>query len=156
LAADWKVVPATLKHAVELAALMRPEDEAECLASGHETALDAVAASMERSSVCCALLLDGEVAALFGIVPAPGNTACAWALTGRAVSRRPVTFGRVSRRVVGAFLLQHEALFNYVDARYTAAIRWLRWLGFMVGTARELEPGGVPFCPVILRRSPWA
>ena len=36
-------------------------------------------------------------------------------------------------------------MFNYVDARHTDAIRWLKWLGFTLHPATPYGPFDLPF-----------
>lgn len=146
---------ATPAHAEALAPLMRAEDLAEVQAGGEASALDALLASLAGSEAAWAVLFDGEVGAMFGIgqrLP-DGSAGCAWLLTGRAVSQHPMAFLRRSRGVLGELLERCGNLGNYVDARYTASVRWLRWLGAEFGQPEPRGPSGVLFYPVRFRRS---
>ena len=40
---------------------------------------------------------------------------------------------------------QFPFMFNYVDARHTDAIRWLKWLGFEFDEAAPYGPFDLPF-----------
>jgi hypothetical protein len=44
-------------------------------------------------------------------------------------------------------LARHPHMVGMVDARYTLSIRWLRWLGAVVGEPRPFGVAGLPFCP---------
>ena len=44
-----------------------------------------------------------------------------------------------------------EVLINYTDARYTKALRWLRWLGFHMHEAVPYGVNGELFHPMTLR-----
>lgn len=156
-----QVRPATLEHAALLAPQLRAEDLAEAMAHGFTDALDALTKCVERSADAYALMFDEQVAALFGVghpleVVATGEEiCCVWALTGRAVCEHPKAFIRASRPML-AFMLEHcGILWNYVDGRYTAALRWLRWLGFSVGEPVPFGPAGELFHPVSIRRPEW-
>src|SRR5688500_11120502 len=111
---------------------MRPADVAEVQASCGLSPLEALRSSMAASDFTDALLVDGEVAALWGVVPVGGTLVTgpaggiAWALTGRAVDRHRRLFATASLLVVSALERRgYPFLTNMVDARYTAALRWL-------------------------------
>lgn len=148
--------PATDEHVAALAPLLRAEDQAEVLAEGYGGAAHALLESIAASDLARAVLFDGEVAAIFGVAPTkePG-TGFVWMLTGRAVARHPKAFLRACRPTLAALLEGYSRLVNVVDARYAAALRWARWLGFSVGQAAPLVPGGHFFCPIDVRRQPW-
>lgn len=148
---------ATVEHAEELARVMRDEDRAECKAL-RIAPVRAITTSLARSREAFAMLFDGEVAAVFGVVPVQRSTFVgpergqAWALTGVAVSRYPKTFFYWSRRVVAALLERYGVLANMVDARYAAALRWLKRLGFEVLPPQPYGPEGALFCLAFARR----
>lgn len=149
---------ATAWHARELAPTMRAADAAEVRASGGYSPLEALEASLMHSAHAWACLFDGQVAALFGLVPLrrPGaltGPACAaaWLLTGELVQRHPRAFLRACEAVVPALLQKYPVLTNHVDARYTAALRWARWLGFEVGGPVPFGEAGLPFHPITLK-----
>lgn len=159
---EIRIRPATLADAEQLAPIMRAEDAAECAALGR-TPLEALRTSLEASERAWALELGGELAGLFGVESALRPTllsaplaAVAWLLTGCAVVRYPKAFAIASRGVLRALLVEHQALANFIDARYLAALRWARWLGAEVRPAVPLGLAGELFHPVIFRRQPWA
>jgi hypothetical protein len=45
---------------------------------------------------------------------------------------------------------------NFIDARYEAAVRWAKWLGFDVGAPVPYGPAGMPFHPARLEARAWA
>lgn len=155
MGAEVQVVAAELEHARALAPLMRAADVAELQALGL-TPERALADALRTSEVAFALVLGGEVAALFGLgprVPAPfGEAACVWALSGAAVDRHRKAFLRASRAILEALLSHCALLWNWVDARYAGAVRWVRWLGFAVGPAQPFGPAGQLFHPISIRR----
>lgn len=142
-----------------LAANMRPEDAAEVLASSGLAPLPAIIASVKHSEHSWTLLIDGEVAAIFGAHRHPTLTdgAFVWALTSTVVDRHRKTFARISRDVLRILLDHYPYLENAVDGRYLAAIRWIRWLGGYI--AKEGAPfgrAGLPFHHFHFRRTPCA
>lgn len=154
MAADVQVVPATPAHAEALAPLMRAEDAAELAASLGVGPLQGLLASLDASCAARAVLFDGEVAALCGVADTDvQGVGCVWALTGRAVERHPRAFVRLSRAAVAEYLTRYEVLFNFIDARYGRALRWVRALGFTVQEAQPYGAAGLPFHPVVLRRA---
>ena len=116
-------------------------------------------ASLEVSERAWSLLLDGEVAALWGVAPGGRGSILArppvgivWAMTADSLARHRRLAARVSRQAVAELLELYPALVNWVDARYRSALRWVRWLGFEVGEAQPLGVAGLPFHPIVLRR----
>jgi hypothetical protein len=137
---------------------MRPEDVAECEAAGL-TPFEALSRSVELSEVAVATFFQGELGAIWGAgpvdLPGEGPAGMVWMLSGPAVAKRRKDFLRECRRAVERLLERHEVLFNFVDSRYLAALRWAKWLGFEVGPA-EAAGDGIPFHRIVLRRSAWA
>jgi hypothetical protein len=142
-----------MRHADELAPNLREGDMLEGKALGLEP-LTALRESLANSEVSWAFLLDGEVAALFGVLPVPHSPGCGWVwmLSGRACDKHKRAFLRAGREVVPALLEHYSILCNAIDARYTGALRWARWMGFTVRDAVPLGPHGLPFHPFMIRR----
>lgn len=155
--AELVIVPAKRWHAAALAPLMRAEDAAEVLASGGFGPFEAIRASMRLSSHTRTAKIDGEVAAIFGTTADASlpRTGIVWMLTGAAVSRHPLAFLRACRPALAELhqVSGFRVLWNLVDARYEAAIRWARWLGAEVGEPAPFGQSGFPFVPVVFRRS---
>lgn len=153
MGADIHVQPATHSDAKALALLMRPDDVREVEANGMGP-LEAVLASLATSCAAYACHFDGEVAAVWGVCPIDSREGLAWCLTGKVVARRKKDFLRVSKVAVAALAVERPILHALVDARYAAALRWVRWLGFEDMGARPFGPGGHLFHHV--RRQAWA
>lgn len=149
---------ATYADAVQLATTMRPADAAECRASGGYTPLEALHESMRVSDFVHALELGDQVAALWGVAPVGGTLVTGpavgvlWALTSTAVDRHRKSFAATSSRVILGLQQLYPVLTNMVDARYTDALRWARWLGFEVHPARPFGFEQRLFHPIVLRR----
>lgn len=159
MAPEIVFVPATIDHAEALAPVMRSADVAEVLALGFPDSREAVVSSLGASDVAGAMLFDGEVAALFGVATVPGTNGAVgevWLLTGDSVTRHPRGLLRWSREVLRVLLESYGCLINLIDARYLAALRWAKWLGFEVGEPRPHGPFDLPFCPITIRRTTWA
>lgn len=145
---------ATLEHCAALAPLMRAEDVAEVQACGYRDAHDALVSGLAVSDVVYAALVHGEVAAIFGVVvPEGSDSGVVWFLTGRAFARHPKAFVRCGRRVMSLLLERCANLSNFIDVRYSAAVRWAKWLGFTVAAPAPYGPNGLLFCHAQIRRT---
>lgn len=69
----------------------------------------------------------------------------------RLTTQHRRTFVRESRLFVQHLRRQYTVLRNYVDARNTASVRWLRALGFTILPAEPYGVAGLPFHPFYLR-----
>ncbi len=147
-------IPATAAHAEELALTIRPEDLAEVFASGFTDAQDALLKSIERSNFSFAAMVDGKVAALFGLARFPHveTAGVIWFVTGSLFLKNVRHFMRVGHAVMAQMLAHTGLLMNHIDARYEKAVRWARWLGFEVKEPVAFGPLGLPFHPIAIRR----
>ncbi len=80
-----------------------------------------------------AILATGEPVAVFGVASAHYMKAgVPWLIAtpkARSYARELIVHGR---KVVEAGLKQHGVLFNFVDARNTDSVRWLKHIGFTI------------------------
>lgn len=143
-----------IRHAVEadavdLAMALRVEDRAEVLAllgpvdpvaGAARSMLHGLATACEAWTACDHA---GQIICMTGVSPSSlvGITGVPWLLGSDLVRRYRRAFLAESRRLVARWLTWFDALRNVVDARYTAAIRWLRWLGFEIGPVFSLRHG---------------
>lgn len=151
---DLQVIPVTPEHVAELAAHMRPGDAAEVLASGGYSPLDAIEASIRVSQASMAVVMDGQLAAIFGVFDLPGQKDCAlaWCLTSTVVDRKKMRFAIASQALLQYLFTRYTHIVNAIDARYEKALRWARWLGADVRPAIPFGLHGEPFHPVVFRR----
>lgn len=144
------VVPTTRQHTVRLGCWMRPADVAECRALGLG-AIEAAYESWRASAFASTLLIDGEVAAIGGLVLDDGETALAprrgqaWLLTSGLVDTYPMALHRTAKAWLHVAERHAAVLWNHVDARYESSLRWLARLGFVVHPARPHGPLEQPF-----------
>lgn len=131
----------------ELFANMRQDDFAEV--SGNSYYSDPRLEFHSKISRCewaTAAYIDGELAGLFGVAPRCSvlGKHCVWLLTTEKIDEYPVTFFRESARIVEWMRREYHSLENWVDLRYTRAIRWLDRLG---ATFHEVQtaPSGVQY-----------
>jgi hypothetical protein len=144
---QYAVVPATEAHARELAANMREEDAAECWAVAHHTPLQALFTSLKASRRPLAGLADDTVLCMFGVLePAlVCGIGAPWFLSSKDLPKHARAFLRFSRVWAERLAHEHSFLVNHVDARHTAAVRWVQWLGFTIDPAEPSGPDRVPF-----------
>lgn len=152
---EVRYVHATKAHARKLARTMRAADVAEVMASGGFLPEQAVRRSMNLSHAAWAALLGDELLAVFGVIPVKDDGGIAWMLTSTAVDRHPLTFWRESKKVIAVLRDHYAFLRNMVDARYLQAASWAKRLGFEVGEPVPFGKAGLPFRPIVLRRSLW-
>jgi hypothetical protein len=115
-----------------------------------EALIDAVTDSLNAKKI----VVDGEVVAVFGDATYSilGSVGVPWLISTVHVERHARAFLKVCKPEVQGMLTRHSHLLNYVDARNTAAIRWLKWLGFTFAPAIPYGPKGFPFHPFTLNR----
>lgn len=136
------MLPATEDDARELAPLLRAEDRAEVLALG-EDPVDGLLQSLAAAREAWTWRDDGPIICMAGVAPLSliGSTGIPWLLGSPLVAVHRRAFMLETRRMVAHWLTVFPLLRNVVDARYDAAIRWLRWLGFAVGEPFPLGSG---------------
>jgi hypothetical protein len=131
----WSFRAPTESDVRYVAAHMREADRREVLRSDGLDPETVLRLSVAASRKCYAGVVgDGSVACVFGAsqVNLCDETATLWMLSSEAVSRRPREFAVGS--LAGVDLLCRELpevaeFWNFVDAEYAAALRWVEWLG---------------------------
>lgn len=145
--ADIRIFPAAPADAQALAPLLRPEDAAESWALDGREPVEGLLDSLQQSARAWAASVDGEPAAMWGVVPIGllTGTAVVWLVTGQAVDRNRVTFLKECRRRLAEIQHDYPILVNVIHAKYTRAVRWATWLGFDVSKPFVHGPDGEPF-----------
>lgn len=139
-APDVNIVPTIGAHIAALKSNLRPEDAAEVLQFG-VTINKALWYSYRMAAIRKTALIDGEVAACWGCNGGLlGNKAVPWLMTTPLVHKvSPLKFTRIYINEVNEMLKIFPILSNYVDAKYSSAIRMLENAGFILF---EPEPIG--------------
>lgn len=139
--------------AAELAANLRPSDLAECRAYGRADIAAGVISSANRSMLCWTGLVDGELAAILGV--APINVMCGigspWMLGTPVLDAHSRVLVRETPEYIGKMLNAFPHLVNFVHAKNTTSVRWLRRLGFTLHDAQPYGALGEPFHPFEMR-----
>ena len=135
-------MPAEASHIQAMEGRFRPADIAELWASSHSTPESCLMTGLQISPLCWTALFDGAPVAMFGVSPAAmlGGIGCPWMVGTTELDRHAYTIMRHCREPLARMLESFGHLVNFVDARNTKAIRWLKRLGFQFQGA---EPHGV-------------
>ena len=119
----------------ELIANMRQADIDEVHATGG-TVRGSVEEGVAISTLCYAAVLKGELACIFGVAPLGGSLLAdegvPWLLGTPVMTKRARSVIRLARGYIEQMLQTHGKLLNFVDARNTKAIGWLKRMGFQL------------------------
>lgn len=149
------VIPSVEAHAHALAPEMRAADATEVMAGEERTPLEALLVALARSDRPRTALINGEVAAMWGVAPVEDTVGVVWMLTGKPVDVEPYLFmRRCKEELRNLFEDGWETLVQAIDARHAKAVRWARWMGFEVLEPVPFGTQGLPFHPVRMRRHP--
>ena len=90
---------------------------------------------------------NGDLVGMVGthsVVGAP-DFGCVWMFASNKITKHRMEFLRASKGALSEIHKLYPALTNYVDARNTLHINWLRWLGFTF--LRRIEKYGAESLP---------
>jgi len=143
----YEIFPATMEHVKELAQTMCLEDIEECWAARHYAPLEALEQAVKISSDATTGLIDGTVACIFGVAPVSlaGGKGSPWMMTAPILREHGRTFLRGNRIWMEDQKYKWLFLENYVDARHTLAIHWLKWMGFDMDKPAPYGPDRMSF-----------
>lgn len=129
---NYTIVDALPGHVKMLCANLRANDAAE-LEDFSMPARSAIWKSYRYSLIRKAAFIDGDLAAMWGVVGVPlGSAGNLWLLTTPIIERAKFTFIREAQREVDEALEIFPMLCGLVSQRYTAAVKFLRLLGFTI------------------------
>lgn len=96
-----------------------------------EDTLEILAQSVLLSTHGWLVFSDGEPIAVMGAAPSalPG-VGIAWMLGTPGILRVGRTVARQTAQYLDAMHTAYPVLWNYIDARNTVSMKWLRWVGF--------------------------
>lgn len=143
----YSFAPATPDVIPFLAERVRQSDIDELQAAAGVTPSEAMAGGLCESIQTWIGYLNGIPCCMFGVAPVEGSDelgAC-WMTGTELVERHPRAFLEGSRLAFREMLQIRPTLINYVDARHSKALRWLRWLGAEIAEARPYGVEGRPF-----------
>lgn len=136
-----------------LIANLRPADLAECQAYGRPDIGAGIRASAKRSMLCWSGFIDGELAAILGAAPIDmlAGIGSPWMLGTPVLDRHQRVLVRSTPTYISEMLKAFPHLVNFVHAKNTTSVRWLRRLGFTLHEAVPFGPLGEPFHPFEMR-----
>ncbi len=125
----FRLVSATREHVIEIARTMRKEDRDAFYASGNLLHQESFLRCVENGFPTWAVIdeEDGKVAAVGGAAEADClYVGVPWAATTDAISKHPADFTRIGCQLMAGMHLRFPFLANWIDARNTEHIRWLK------------------------------
>lgn len=130
-----------------LARDMREADVLEVTALHTEPLIEIIMSAVEQSVSAWSFRADGELVCIFGIVPQTptSDVGVLWMLGTDAVDRHALEVTRSARDWLNEAQRVFPRLENYIDARNTRSIAWLKVLGFRFEDPIPLGPFGLPF-----------
>lgn len=141
-------VPATPELVERMVGKLRSEDNAESLAMCGHPADWGLLNGFRFSEKCWVAMQDDEPVACFGVKSSGllSDTGVPWLLGTDKVREIQREFIRQSRSYVQQMREGYRVLENWVDARNTISINWLRWCGFSIESfPRPFGVNGEPF-----------
>lgn len=153
MAADVLIRPTEPGDAAELFANLRAADLAECQAYGHADLAASLDACVRRSLLCWSGFVDGQLAAILGVAPLDmlNGLGSPWMLGTPVLDKHSRVLVRATPVYIGRMLTAFPHLVNFVHAKNTTSVRWLRRLGFTLHDAVPYGPLGEPFHPFEMR-----
>lgn len=151
-----QIVPATEEHARAIAANPRVADEREVRASCGLSVGWALRYGIRHSTHAWTAIIHGKPVCMFGLTltSAITGSGSVWCL-GSADMDIPAVrrvFVEWAPKVLADVQARYRGtLFNYVDVRNNAAIRWLKWMGFTLMAPRKFGRNGELFMPFYIQ-----
>jgi hypothetical protein len=145
--AEVLIRPTEPGDAAQLAANLRASDRAECQAYGRTEFTEGIRSSAARSLLCWSGFVDGELAAILGVAPINVLTGIGspWMLGTPVLDAHSRVLVRMTPEYIAKMLKAFPHLVNFVHAKNTTSVRWLRRLGFTLHAAQPYGALGEPF-----------
>lgn len=117
-----------------LSSRLREADINEVRASGGEDPLTALRRGLAHSQVCKVGLSpsSGNPGFIWGVVPMSLMTGGVWAVGTDDLDKHKMTFLRRCSEPLQELQSLYPVLYNFVDARNSLHITWLKWMGFRI------------------------
>lgn len=147
---DAYVKPSVPGDVEYLGARMRQADADEVMAHSGRQPGEALQLGFEHSTACRTGFYKDEPMLMFGASYVDDNVGMVWMLGSDLITKAWVPVLRQSRGWLQELHDEFDLLFNYVDARNTVHIKWLKWLGFsFINLHPEFGVGRLPFYEIV-------
>ena len=126
---------------------MREHDKQEVNAATKMGIRNAVDSSVKMATYAKTGLVDGQLVCMWGVCPISliSSRGSPWMLGTDLIKKKQKIFLRRSKPWLEDIKKDYRHLENYVDARNTLSIKWLKWLGFKMEEAMPYGVNGEPF-----------
>jgi hypothetical protein len=143
----YEIVTASQADLDLIARNMSRADADEVWATARLSPSAALAASAKVSRDTFVGLADGVPICAFGVGQRTilDDVGVPWLLGTPEISKHARAFLTLSKEWVEREAEHYSRLENWVDARHTRAVKWLKWLGFAVDDPQPYGVEGVPF-----------
>jgi hypothetical protein len=135
---NYRIIPSEFSHIGRLCGSLRYDDLAEISCFGLRP-FTAVSRSYKLSYYRRSAVVDGELAAMWGLSGVMFGTGQYWLLTGKAIERIPVAFVKESLREIEVMLQMCSRIEGVVTTAYSKAVRLLEVLGFSLSPPFEVR-----------------
>lgn len=137
---------ATVEDVFYLSERLRQADLDELDAGTGISPIQALYTGYKNSVTCRVGVYNHNPFIIFGACPVQEDVGCVWALGSDDLLKARGEFLRQSRRWIQMLHKEFPVLFNYIDARNTVHIRWIKWLGFkLINLHPKYGAGQMPF-----------
>ena len=110
---------------------LRKEDIEEIKANSNSNPYHALYTGVLYSHLPFTIMSDDDnPIMIMGVIPHGKNLGMIWLLSSPQIKNISIPFLRNCRGVLDLYLKTFPVLYNYIDARNTVHLKWLRWLGF--------------------------
>lgn len=122
-------------------------DVDEIWATHHLTPKEGLEISFNRSLISLTVESNEEIICMLGICPDNliDTKAMIWMVASTNFKKIGIPFLWKSRDFVTAFLQSYKKLYNYVDARHSDSLRWLKFIGAKIEEPKPYGIDGLPF-----------
>ena len=115
----------------QLSKNLRQEDIDEIKANANVTPYFALSTGVKYSHLPLTIMSDeNKPIMIMGVIPHGKNLGMIWLLSSPDIKLISIPFLRNCKGVLNLYLKSFPILYNYIDARNTVHLNWLKWLGF--------------------------
>jgi len=102
-------------------------------------------ASFEKSGPKISFSVGDDIVCVFGVTDLLDSGGIPWMIGTNAIEKHKKAFLKACSLIFPALKEEYSYLENYVDARNTTSIKWLKWLGFEVFEPHPFGLDRLPF-----------